>query len=397
MILIAAVVLFFLIKIYRKQGVSPSLFLVASYFLVTLLGFSYMSMYEKEVYDYQYFSMLYYATCLAILFMPLLKISGFSYMMTFPPKVVKIVSIILIITGILSIYFTIVGFDFAKFALGWSEIRGEYYQETEAGLEASKNIFDRITWNFAFILYLAMPLGVQQLAQGNKKIGIMLLLSSFSIVVSSIVDAERQDLVTWIAGAIFSYLMWKNEMSRKVKKILRNSFVIIGVLIICLIVSITLSRFEDKDFWESFYAYAGMQPINAAYFLEKLSNQAQWGKINFPLFTGTNYVLLLNDIINAPISLNIFGSMIGSFYLDFGYLTIVIVTIISLFFYHLIHHAQRRHSFLAFYLYVTYFTMLFGGIFYFKFNSPPQERMVIMMGILIVLLERNFYKKNKKV
>lgn len=224
----------------------------------------------------------------------------------------------------------------------------------------------------------------------NRILGILLIIVSSSSLISSLKIAERQGILLYIGNVLFSYLIFKNDFSKSIRnKILLISAIILG-LSITLIGAISFSRFgEDSDtLISSLVDYSGIQPFNAAYFLEKLHNQALGGRLNFPFLTRTPMILQINDEISAAEYLNVFGSIVGSYYLDFGYFTVFVIIFVAILFYRLMNIFKRKGSLLFFYFYCLYFNIMFIGVFYNKYNSPPEIRNLILLGVIIWCTEK---------
>ena len=279
--------------------------------------------------------------------------------------------------------------------INWLAARNEYYS-TYGELEVATTISERVASNIVPIIFMCWPIAMYQLSRGhNKKLGILLIIVSCSSLIDSLKIAERQGLILYIANALFSYLIFKDDFSKSTrKKIVTISILIIGLLV-TLVGAITISRFGDNNdrLLVSLANYSGVQPFNAAYFLEELNSQALGGKLNFPFLTGTPMILILNDEITSSEYLNVFGSIVGSYYLDFGYLSIIPIAIVSGLFLGLMKIFKRKGSFIFFYIYCLYFNIMFVGIFYNKYNSPPHIRNIILLGILIIVLEK-IYRVN---
>lgn len=395
MVIILIVLLYITKNLYKKDGVTPSLFLVSGYLLSTIVGIIYLIYYSEEIYDYSYFSMIYYIVCLVVFLFPLLKYTGKSIVFSFPKRTTNIISYILIVLGLIALFFEVKDFNLAELMVNWLDARNEYYSDF-GEFEVASSLSESIASNVKSLIFMCWPLAMFQLSKGrNKKLAILLIIASCCSLISSLKIAERQGLILYIANALFSYLVFKDEFSEAARrKILIFATVVIGLLV-TLIGAITLSRFgEDNDSLISSLAnYAGVQPFNAAYFLEELHSQALGGKLNFPFLTGGGMIVLINEVISSSEFLNVFGSIVGSYYLDFGYFTIFVVAIVSCFFLKLMKSFKKKGSLLFFFFYCLYFNIMFVGVFYNKYNSPQIVRNIFLLGILIWGLEIVFKTK----
>lgn len=396
MIVILLVLLYLFRRSYRKHGVSPSLFVVATFLLSTVLGFLYLAMYGKEVYSYSYFSMIYYASTLAVLLFPLLKFPGFASSFTFPQPITNYLSYFLILGGFVSLYSSLQDFSFAEMAGNWAEVRAGYY-DTWNDFEIATSLHERIEVNVSPLLYLCPPLAFYYLSKNKKAMGFLLILASLTTLIESIKIAERQDLLLWLVDYAMAYIMFYNNLSSGFRKTVFVVSAISGSLIVILIATITLARFgEGDDLIRSLYSYSAVQPFNAAYFLENLSDQSLGGRLNFSFIVGGKLITEINDHIRTATFLNSFASIVGSYYKDFGYYTIFVACVVSFIFYQIISFAIIKKSLLAFYFYCLYFNIMFAGVFYNKYSSPILFRMIVFLAVLIILYE-NLFPKNKRI
>lgn len=349
-----------------------------------------MVFYKKDIYEYSYFSMIYYVVCLTIFFIPFLRFSGTSQSFSFPKQSVNILSYILIWLGTIALFFELKDFSLSELMTNWLAVRSEYYSDY-GNFEIATTLSERIASNIKPWLFLCWPMAMYQLSKRqNRILGILLIIVSSSSLISSLKIAERQGILLYIGNVLFSYLIFKNDFSKSIRnKILLISAIILG-LSITLIGAISFSRFgEDSDtLISSLVDYSGIQPFNAAYFLEKLHNQALGGRLNFPFLTRTPMILQINDEISAAEYLNVFGSIVGSYYLDFGYFTVFVIIFVAILFYRLMNIFKRKGSLLFFYFYCLYFNIMFIGVFYNKYNSPPEIRNLILLGVIIWCTEK---------
>ena len=397
MILILVVLLSIVCKLYRRDHFTPSVFIVSSYLLTAIVGIIYVICYKGEVYDYSPFSMIYYIICLFIFLFPFIKFSGNSSLFIFPKRATNLVSYILIGLGFISLFFELKDFNYAELALNWLSARNEYYSDF-TNIDVATSMSERISDNIMPLIFLCFPLAMYHLSQKQKIICILLIIVSFTSLISCLKIAERQGIILYIANAIFAYLIFKKEFSESIrKKIFTLTLIIIGLLV-GVLGAITFSRFGDdnESLLLSLATYAGMQPLNASYFLEDLHTQALGGRLNFPFITGTPMILILNDEIYSSEYLNVFGSIVGSYYLDFGYFSVFIIAFVTALFYKLMTVFKKRKSLLFFYIYCLYFNIMFVGIFYNKYTSPPHIRNLCLLGIIIWALEC-VYRDKKRI
>lgn len=397
MILIFFVLLFLAKKLNKQNGLTPSLFVVYTYMLSTIIGIVCRIHMPTNIYtNYNYFSMVYYALNLFVLLLPLFKNNSISDDFFFPNNCIQLFSIILIVGGLMAVLYEIVEFDFGVAATNWSDVRSDYYANMEDDVSVASSLYGKIGANFEHILFFAVPLAFYNITKKKNLIAILLLFVSTSVLLHSLRYGERQSLLLWLSYIIMSYLLFKNKLSKKTKKYLKISLMTGGVFVLLLVASITMSRFGgdgDDRLIGSLYAYSGVQPYNAAYFLENLSSRTLGGRLNFPFLVGGSSIYVINDFFVTDFYLNSFSSIIGSYYKDFGYYTIIVSTLVSLFFLYLMNVSRKGKSLLYLYIYCVYFNMMFVGVFYNKFTSPTLVRNIVVFGLLIWLYEQFFEKR----
>lgn len=381
---------------YKKKGTTTSFIIIGFFVLSTILGIVYKRLYPNQVPDYSFFSMVYYVLCLVIFMIPLIHNNNDWRDYSFPKEFVNLFSVIIIVSGFIVLLSDIINFDVNRLNMSWLDQRNEYYFNYQDNIIYTK-WYDRISSNVRHLMLFSLPLFYYHLCRGNKWYSILMGIASMSIFAMSIMNASRQEFILWIVGALYSYIFFKSGLSKKAIRGVNIFLIIFGSVAILLVFAITLSRFggsSSRDTFSSFLNYSGVQPYNAARFLEDLSPQAQWGLINFPYLRGSGAVKVINDYIEAPYYLNVFGSLVGSFYLDFGYFTIFIVFIYALMFDKLLSLYKRRNSFAYFYLFFIYCDIIFSGLFYYRYISSERIRILLFFFLVIIFYEQ-FAKKRK--
>ncbi len=396
MLLILTVLLMIIIRMYKKKGVTTSFIIICFYVLSTILGILYKRLFPNQVPDYSLFSMVYYVLCLVVFLIPLIHNNNDWRDYFFPQKLLNFFSVVIIVGGFIILYSDIVNFDVNRLNMSWLDQRNEYYFNYQDDIIYTK-WYDRISSNIRHMMLFSLPLFYYHLSRGNKWYSILMGIASMSIFAMSIMNASRQEFILWIVGAVYSYLFFKSGLSKNAIRGVNIFLIVFGSIAILLVIIITLSRFggsSGRNTFSSFLNYSGVQPYNAAMFLEDLSSQAQWGLINFPYLRGVGAVKVINDYINAPYYLNVFGSLVGSFYLDFGYFTIIIVLLYALMFDKLLAFYRSRNSFAYFYLFFIYCDIIFSGLFYYRYISFERIRILLFFFIVIIIYEQ-FANKRK--
>ena len=153
------------------------------------------------------------------------------------------------------------------------------------------NIVFGVPWILQFLAFYSLT--IQRL---SNKYTVLLFAGTFSGLISNILAAGRSGFVFWAISLGACYLFFIPFMSRKDKKIMRNSFVIIGALFLVYMALVTISRFGDSSGGSqgSLISYAGQSFINFAYF---------WDTFTCPIPTLQNVV---------PLTYYLAGSMVGN-------------------------------------------------------------------------------------
>lgn len=395
-----SVVLIFLIifgfyRIMRKrQGLSPSVLVVLVYMFSVLMSCVYL-FYDASLYHFNLFSGFYYALCLIIFFIPLYNFSGCIGEISFRPKTIKFFSWIIIIGGFLYIIVTAANINIMDVLLNWSDARGEYYK-VYGEQNIATNIYERIASNIYPLFIFSFPLGFYHYTRKDKKMAVLLFISSLSILVYGLSRAARQEFILWILDLATSFLMFSKGFSRRSIKRAALAIVLLVAGVGVVLYIATLSRFGNTDPLSSVFSYASGQPYNAGYFLEHLGSQKLWGQANFCYVVGKPYITIYNDVINSSMYLNVFGSIVGSYFLDFGYFSIFFIGLIAFFFTRFIRVFKKNGSIMFLYMYVIYLNMMIYGVFYSKFVDPPTVRTFILIGLMLLVYENVTEKKYKK-
>lgn len=106
---------------------------------------------------------------------------------------------------------------------------------------------------------------------------ILLFLSSFGCLISSIIGIDRSVFFYWTIDFIFIYVLFRPYLSKKIKKYTA----IIGMCMLSLVATyliiMTLSRFEDRAA-ESFFDYFGQSYLNFCWFWDNYETPLlNWG------------------------------------------------------------------------------------------------------------------------
>lgn len=388
LVLIIPLLISFL-KIYRSEGITHRLWLIGIYFFTALLGLIYLytPCEQTQIYDCGFFSVVFYTICLYFFLLPILKVNV-KPQLNDDKRIIKYIVAILIIGASAMYIYTVRTFDIATFAYGWADVKRQYYEVLKGDALTYTAIDARILINLRPILFLSFPLFFYYLSIGNKKMAIVLFVCACASVIEAITRAERQAMIIWMINFVFYFLMFRNKLPKNILSITKKAFYIVGGVFIFILGAITVARYgdgHDGGVLDSLFAYGGAQVHNACYFLENLGGQELWGQLNFPYITKTDTFLEISDLVVADRYLNVFGSIVGSYILDFGYLSLFFSICIAVLFIFLIKNVGRRRPFLQFYFYALFAQVMTYGIFYNKMTSSTEIRTFIAFAIFILL------------
>ena len=384
-LLIVLALLIFYKRKFNSHQLSPSHFIVLCYIGLLVLSFVFTVFLKMETPEYHFFSLIYFLLCLFALFIPLVKHHGRCADFRVDDRFMVFISYIIVFGGLINIYYNLSNHSIAEIAMDFGAARAEYYANTD-GTGIATKLVDRIAINLFPLMAFALPLSLYNLVNKRKCMAVLLFIASLSYITNSLVIASRQELFLWVGSAVIAFLMYKDYLPSKATKIITLLFSSIIIVVGIVIGIITFSRFSDRAF-ESLFGYAGVQPFNSAYFLENLSSQCRWGQVNFSTYLGRPYIYQLNEVFNSAEYLNVFGTVVGSLYLDFGYFTVVFAFLFANVINKILSYFASIGSFLYYYTYVLYANFMFAGIFYNRYQTPSMMKPLLAVGVCLLLYE----------
>jgi oligosaccharide repeat unit polymerase len=311
----------------------------------------------------------------------------------------ELIIVVLIILSLLSIYDSINRFSQVKY-LSIEERRYGYNQRT---------IFeDRTGALIAYITQYASIFFVIVLFLFNylfkyypkKKLLIfLLLLSSTTIIFANLVIAGRDGIIKWFFLLAGNYLLFSRKFTTSEKK---SYALIVSVLIIpaiMLFIFTTKGRFgtEESAVINSILQYYGQGFLNFSNFFDTFSKGSFFGRMTFPIFFNQPvHISNLNDTFaNINFEMNVFPTIIGSFYLDFGYWGTILITTIIFFFFRLIAFIKVNTLFYTI-LVLYFFQSIICGVFYYMDYSPPFHKIIAFIFVYIFFLKFPLRKSSFK-
>lgn len=284
-------------------------------------------------------------------------------------------------------------------AVGFAEARVMGYNDdpTLTSFTFTQHIGHSILRWFSGLSYLLIIMFFYAMAFVPKKtfLKFLLAISSLSAGYFGLCSAGRTRLMYWFLFFIMAYMLFGRYLSKKSKKIIRLSIVVFASIVVAFFVLITLLRselqgIETNDFLT---AYAGQPIVNFCTYIEDLEP---------PSFTMYRVLPLSSTIVSGRFDLlnyqsfvysrtgfeiNGFNTMIGDFYIDTGFIGMVLISVVFCFI--TINLLKRRR--LRFY-HLGLLTILLQiplfGIFYYslwQMESSVCSIMTILFGIFITI------------
>lgn len=369
-ILASFVILVWLLSLYRKKRsiLLPSVFVLGLYFISVLLSYPHVIVNEELLsLDPKYFeASIVFLSLLLLYLLPFTNIREDKVKSIVLPntKTLYVFSIGIVCLSLFSIiYFTPVVIN----VFSVENLSDARIAMTQGDLFVKETIWNTIASVSASLYTIALILFFIYRAKGtNKKMSILLLVSSFSYVFNVFAYVGRDGVVFWIFSFIGTYWLFRNYISSKDKKTIRKFFNIFLIIAIPLFMAITFDRFSDNPL-AGIISYMGQSFPN--FTLAYHADYPVSGGNSFPLF---------KEILGLPMTESysgefggtvtwVFGTFLKSFLLNFDIIGTIILglgmgLILKLTF--------RKNSsvfyFHQLFIYFLYFQIFSQGVFYFK-------------------------------
>lgn len=400
-ILTAFILLAYLLRSGKKKlsFITPSVFVISLYFVSVSLSLPHILVNNDRLsLNSEYFPA-------AIVFILLLFLYLFPFVNIREDKVKKIIlpnsnilylfSWGIVVLSLLSIFyftptvvriFSLNDLNFARQQM----LRGEGYTEeslinTIASVSAS---FYTIAL-FLFFIYRAKGT--------NKKLSILLLISSVSYVLNVFAYVGRDGVVFWIFSFIGTYGLFHNFLPRTEKKNMKRVLTLFLILAIPLFMGITYDRFSDNPF-AGILSYAG----------QSFPNFCLWYEADYPVSNGAAFPLF-REILGLPIAEAesgeyggtfswFFGTFLKSFMANFGIIgTIILGVFMGLIIFVSFKRNCTYMGFNQLFLYFLYFQIYSQGVFYFRQYTRGGNLFIILSIIFYIIFSFSRRFDNRQV
>ena len=365
---------------HKKYPNTPASFLALAYFIsavMSLLLYVHQLL-NNEILTIYFISTLYYLISTSVIFVPMLLFLKYDCRyFAMPYKFMKSLAIIFIILGITYIVQALpTMMSLATVAKNLSDIRNNYYQ---GGVDSigDGTLLSLVANVFVYVSFIIPVLFFYFLSYKKYFIVFLLFIASLNLPMSGLVIGEREAVLKWVANYIFAYLFFRNTLEPSYRKKILRLLVFLSIPFLLYLVLMTISRFGERDGGAllSIVGYSGLAPFNFSEFTTIIGGQELYGKLCFGFLFPENVALKgpINDYIQADFFLNVFAGIPGSFILDFGVFTIIVLCLISILLICLLRKKwdviHNKYSFSQMLVVMSIYQVLFMGIFYYDFSN----------------------------
>ena len=262
-----------------------------------------------------------------------------------------------------------------------SEARDDrYYYEVsfvETGL--TYTFFSVISSLFIFCILLFF---IYYIIGGHKVRCGLLLLGSFSETFHVLTEVGRDGIVFWLFTFLFFLFLFRNFISEKKLKFIKNNFLIVIGIISIPFILISVSRFSENVF-AGIVSYMGQQFKHFCYYTSLENAPTSSGYI-FPLFWE---ILGMDRPERAVFNYEFtdsgsFGTFMKSFIENISLIGTIIVSIVAGIFFKMgVGTIKRTMPLYTLILYIMYFEVYGQGVFYFRHYTRGGNLFIVLCVI----------------
>ena len=337
----------------------------------------------------------------------------------------NLINIILIVSIILILPLATKVTMFLFKGVNYSEIRAMYYSYGDKeSLIKNETLFTIFDWFSAAVLATVTPIIIINTMKKNYKIFSTIALSIFTILYIYSTAGRSQLFIIFIE-IVLTYLMFRREINKKIKKGVTIFFIVITIII--LVMSIARNNKDKTDSINQGYAYLSLP---APYF-SKLVDYIDKENINtngvatlygpylivqktikgltgYKLQSAEYYFNIINKPQNYWLRIfqdsknyyNAYATLFYNFYLDFKFIGVIIFSFLYGIFMEIIYlNSKSKKSVTNIFLYLVCIIGLCNSFIRWQFASPTIIFTIILLKIIIqknkVLQKNEQYEKNK--
>lgn len=402
---------FVLYKRHKKINIATiiSLMFAISGLFSVLVDINDYRGYETANYQISFVPTFLYCFLLTLCILPISSCDIMDKVRIIPVRkvqLIKLISIISVIWFVLKLY---LGRNNLVYVLtnDMSEIRADVYAGFGVGESWMNSLPTPIRLIFSLLnLTFGCPwtllfLGFYTMI-GNRvplKYSYLLLIASVSGPLDGIMGADRSATAYWIIAAITVYILFQEQLPKKVKKQLLILGLVFFIALVAYLIAMTVSRFgESEGAWESVIRYLGIPYINFCYFFDNYKLPFHHFGIIFP-FT-SEYLLNIpsgGTVIQAEMTrlshfeTGTFYTFIGQIIVGVGQFWAIIFTLIYSFssFRTLGQiNKKARVDIVSLYIYFAFVSVILLGIFVHYYASAAKTFSLIAMYFIVKIIRK---------
>lgn len=398
-ILVVFVLLIWVLHTYKKKKtlLLPSIFLLLLYFVSVVLSIPHIKVNnETLVLKPEYFEASVVFILLLFLFLyPFTRIREDKIKTIVLPNARLLYSFSVIIV-LLSLFSVIYFIPTVINIFSLDNLNLARLQMTGGELFVEQSIFNTIASVSASFYTIAIFLFFIYRAKGtNKKLSILLLVSSLSYVLNVFAYVGRDGVIFWIFSFLGSYALFRDFLPANDKKLIKNVLLVFIGLAIPLFMAITFDRFSDNPF-------AGV----LSYIGQPFPNFCLAYAADYPVSYGAAFPFF-REILGMPEAISfsgeygntvswVFGTFLKSFLVNFDLFGTVLISILMAM---IIFSAIKKNSkvfyFHQLFLYFLYFQIFSQGVFYFRQYTRGGNLFIILSFFFYFIFL--FLRKNHNI
>jgi oligosaccharide repeat unit polymerase len=394
--------------IFRKVRKNPLILVfylyLASSIAGTFLDYDYIRIYGWEPEEFSVGIYMLYSSCIIGAMLPIRFLRGFSAdLQSFPKR--KNIQYFLLFWSLLAIFSITwhAPYVLNTFTTGADEIRHLLNRDKKSILPISPLTTVAVAvaafYNvFIFLFFQFLTHGLKY-----KKILIFCFLSSMTYIISSLTFGARDGMIFFLLASGAAFNFYEKNYPQKLRKRIRNVFIIGGSLLILTLGSFTYQRFfknSDRTLYKGIQAgvlgYFGQQPyvFNEAV-LTRRKNPVFYGhSLRFPILNP-----ILGEVEGPPRTKPVeytFGSFVKDFY-DVGGFPFLILAILVIMFYFSFHFRRWRlyHPIRNIVLISFYWQFMVSGLFFFNLGSFAGN--IVIIVYLLVFHSLKLVYPNRRI
>lgn len=388
------------IYFWKRRGLSISFIIWIWYAIMYTSSFALVSFYDLQISKVDNSAYIYMALVLLILLLPFYVINDKNVkILTLPSE--KYLQLTITILTIGSLFSTIYYIPSALKALSVNIADIEYMRHiigsTGNNPFIKRSLPNTIASIFAtFFMLQIVFFFITVIKDGKIRFkSILILLSSTSYIFMVLSFLGRDCFVFWPLSFLILYVFFSRYLNSTLRK--KIKVIYISILSVCVFVFaiITIGRFLYSSDYDSLYPilnYMGQGPIN----FQDIYNKdiiPTGGSGLFSLILGDADMVISNhnEIIyyQYGIQNNVFRTIVGSLYTNFGkFGTLIFAIILCAFIILSSPKVKYRWDLSYIIIYMLYVMIIYQGVFYYKLYDNASNLYIILSLIMAIILKK---------